>query len=228
METKGIHKILIITTSRLEYKSIQKTFKNLKSLDERKSITEQGPFSVTFVRSDPGIFSLSYFLSRELAGDRYDLIINAGICGSYRHDLVPGDVVRVTADLFADIGTEEGKDIFEMGLMDRHTYPFTDGLIKENPGDLIPIPGDLGKVKAITVNRVSVTDLNIAYLSTKYRPDIETMEGAAFFYICAMENINFIQLRSISNRVGIRDKDEWETKKALDSLVEVLKAILTA
>jgi len=44
------------------------------------------------------------------------------------------------------------------------------------------------------------------------------MEGAAFHYVCLQQHIPFIQIRSISNIVGVRDKNKWKMKEAIESL----------
>jgi len=60
----------------------------------------------------------------------------------------------------------------------------------------------------------------------KFNPDIETMEGATFFYICSMENIPFLALRAISNRVEKRNRDNWNITLALKNLSEKLNDVL--
>jgi futalosine hydrolase len=52
------------------------------------------------------------------------------------------------------------------------------------------------------------------------------MEGAALHYICLQQKIKFLQLRSISNTVGERDKQKWEMKKATTNLNMELKKII--
>jgi futalosine hydrolase len=60
----------------------------------------------------------------------------------------------------------------------------------------------------------------------KFLPDIESMEGAAFHYVCLQQKNNFLQLRSISNRVGERDKSKWKLKESIENLnKELLKII---
>jgi futalosine hydrolase len=76
----------------------------------------------------------------------------------------------------------------------------------------------LKPVDAITVNMATGSDTTRQRLIEKYDPDIETMEGAAFFYICAMENIPFIALRSVSNKVEIRNTYKWNIPVALENL----------
>ena len=53
------------------------------------------------------------------------------------------------------------------------------------------------------------------------------MEGAALHYVCYHQQINYIQLRSISNIVGIRDKNQWCMEKAIHHLNEALIKTIT-
>ncbi len=61
--------------------------------------------------------------------------------------------------------------------------------------------------------------------SAVYNPDLETMESASFFYICALEKVPFIAVRSISNMVEERNRDLWNVPLALQSLHEITKGI---
>ena len=52
------------------------------------------------------------------------------------------------------------------------------------------------------------------------------MEGAALHYICLQEEIPFVQIRTVSNYVGERDKTKWKIKEAFENLNdELLKLI---
>lgn len=85
---------------------------------------------------------------------------------------------------------------------------------------------DIRPVKAVTVNTVTGTRETAGRLMLKYDPDIETMEGAAFFYVCSREGIPFIAFRAVSNRVGIRDRGSWNIALALENLALVLENLL--
>jgi len=58
----------------------------------------------------------------------------------------------------------------------------------------------------------------ICKLKNKYLPVVESMEGAAFHFVCIMEKIRFIQIRGISNYVGERDKSKWKIEAAVNEL----------
>jgi futalosine hydrolase len=44
------------------------------------------------------------------------------------------------------------------------------------------------------------------------------MEGAAVYYVCLLEDIGFFELRTVSNEVGERNREKWNTPLALESL----------
>ena len=63
-------------------------------------------------------------------------------------------------------------------------------------------------------------------LSGKYNPVTESMEGAAFHYVCLKQKIPFLQLRSISNYAGERDKSKWDIEKSILHLNKELADII--
>jgi futalosine hydrolase len=81
-------------------------------------------------------------------------------------------------------------------------------------------------VQAVTVNSATGSETTRERLLNKYNPDIETMEGATFFYICSRGKLPFMALRSISNRVELRNKDKWNIPLALSNLSEKLREFL--
>ena len=56
--------------------------------------------------------------------------------------------------------------------------------------------------------------------------EIESMEWAALHYVGLMEKIPFLQIRSLSNFAGERDKGKWKIKEAIASLNLELENIL--
>jgi futalosine hydrolase len=48
------------------------------------------------------------------------------------------------------------------------------------------------------------------------------MEGAALHYVCRQTHTPFIQIRSTSNYIGIRDKTQWKIKEAIGNLNQTL------
>jgi len=164
------------------------------------------------------------------SNDTPDLVINIGIAGSFNRDIPIGAVVVPVSDCFADAGIESGDRFFtlaEAGLQKSDSFPFKDGKIFFNNEYIDKIPGSLRKVNAVTVNMATGSVHTAAKIQERYKADIESMEGAAFAFVCSSEKVNFLALRSISNYVGPRQKEKWDIGLALENLSETIKSFLS-
>ncbi len=174
-----------------------------------------------------GVASTIYNLTKSLLQTKYDFVIQAGIAGSFTYNLQPGEVVLVREDTFADCGVEENgifKNLFDSGLADENDFPFTKGwLINQNE---ILNAGVLKTIKAITINKITNNATEINEQKNIFNADIESMEGAALHYVCLQTGIPFLQIRSISNKVGERDKTKWKMKEAIRNLNNEVKKII--
>ena len=148
------------------------------------------------------------------------LAIQAGIAGGSDH-LIMGEIVQVVRERFGDIGVEESDgsftDVFELELSDPNFHPFEGGWLNL-PEDYFRLNDSVRKVSGITVSKVTGTPESASILSSKYGADIETMEGASFFYACLVDHVKFISIRSISNYIGLRDRTTWNIPLAIETL----------
>ncbi|MEO8088006.1 MAG: futalosine hydrolase [Bacteroidota bacterium] len=186
-------------------------------------------FTIDFLVTGVGMTPTAYTLTKKLAVRKYDLVINIGIAGSFRHEISMGDVVNVVSETFADLGAEDGmsfKSVFDLKLQSPDSYPFWNGKIKNDHAGKFMGLRSLKKVGAITVNKAHGNTESIQRTIMKFHPDIESMEGAAFFYVCSMEKVPFLQLRAISNRVELRNRKAWKIELALDNLNETVRTFL--
>lgn len=188
-----------------------------------------GNLSIELLITGVGTVATAWALTRLLsAGSLPDLAINAGIAGSFREEIKTGEVVVPVSDCIADAGIETGRgfiSLAEAGLEDPDIFPFTGGRIISSGSHVQEAAGKLRTVSSITVNTASGNESTICRLVKKYDPDIETMEGAAFFYVCSREMIPFLALRAISNKVEIRNRNRWDITLALDNLARALEDI---
>ncbi len=113
----------------------------------------------------------------------------------------------------------------EAGLEDPDRFPFRGGKIIAENKYVALAAGKIKPVRAITVNTASGSEATIEKMIKKYDPDIETMEGATFFYICSCGKIPFLAMRSVSNRVEPRNRDKWNIPLALDNPVRKAQRI---
>ena len=176
-----------------------------------------------------GSMSTAYWVTKAVDKRRPDLLIQAGVAGSYSDDHLPGSLVLVKEEVSGDLGVEENgefKDVFDMGLP-QITAPYT-GKNLVNPDANRLGRYNLPLVTAVTINEITTRTSRIQQLQQKYQPVVESMEGAAFHYIALIEKIPFIQLRAVSNKVGERDKSKWKMKEAIHLLNEKLIEMLSS
>lgn len=167
-----------------------------------------------------GLVNTTFHLSDHLSKHKYDLAVNIGVCGSFTSEHKIGDVVRIHKDRFGDWGAHEQNgfnDVFEMGLENPDKFPFDGGWIYEQSHPALP-PTHIPLVEAFTVNTVRESGLELS--KHKHSAAVESMEGAAFFYVCRQFNSPCVQFRAVSNTVGVRDKSKWKMKDALQNLSE--------
>lgn len=186
--------------------------------------SERKRSKVIFHQSGVGMLASAVSLTRLVFEQKPDLIIQAGIAGCFDEQMPLSKVVVVGDECIGDLGVMEAgkwKDIFALKL-EKSSFPPYERRKLPNPWlkdyNLLKLP----VVSAITVNQVSTDTGIISQLQKKYHPVIESMEGAALHYVCRAFNIPFLQLRAVSNYVGVRDKSQWQIKPAIDALNQTL------
>lgn len=156
----------------------------------------------------------AFSLGKKFAVNTYDLAINAGIAGSFDRNLQLGEVLQVSEDSFAEMGAEDGD-----GFLPIDKLGFGESIMRPVNTDL---QINLKQVRAITVNRIHGNETTIYTTMSRFHPQIESMEGAAFFYSCNQAGIPSVQIRSVSNYVERRNRENWEIPLAIKNLNEVL------
>jgi len=182
---------------------------------------QRGEIQIALLITGAGLPMAAYALGKVIGADEWDLAINAGIGGSLDEQYPPGTVVQLVSERFADLGVEEADGSFtsvhELGLVESGQAPFeADGrILNKGASEFSFLP----QARGITVNRVHGYEPSIQALRRKYpEAQVESMEGAAFFYACALERVPYLQVRGISNWVEARDRDRWEVELALEKL----------
>lgn len=188
----------------------------------------KGDFEVRLNVTGVGIMATTWHMASALARDKPDLVINAGIAGAIDRQLKLGDVVHIVSEQLADLGVEDAAgqftDLFDLGMQQPDDFPFSKGQLlnpKADKADFLP------KVNGITVNKVHGSFMSIQNMREKY-PDaqVESMEGAAFFYACLQTGYFFVAMRAISNYVEPRNREAWDISLAIKNLNLVLVQLL--
>lgn len=171
-----------------------------------------------------GMVATSFAMGSVLAKNSFEFALNAGIAGSFSKEINLGEVVQVTEDCFSELGATDGPSflsIDQLGFGNAVMVPF--------PSETLDILLSFEKkMKGITVNCVHGSDEEILSVKERLGSDIETMEGAAFFYACNQVQLPAAQLRSVSNYVERRDRSRWNIPLAIETLNDRLINLYTA
>lgn len=214
-------KILIVSATEKEIEPLMKILEVKKFFKDFK-ICRFKNSEVHILISGTGMVSTTYFLTKAIS-KKYDLAMNLGIAGSFKKNIKIGEVVNVVKDRFSELGAEDGEKFIslnEMNLKGENEF--------ENKNSIREIREIrvLKKVSGITVNTVHGNESSIKKVVKKFNPDIETMEGAAFIFVCRKEKIPCVQIRAISNFVERRNKKNWNIPLAIKNLNETAIQIL--
>ena len=184
---------------------------------------------VHFAVTGVGLMPSTYAIMQLIGSVKPDLVIQLGIAGSFDPSLMLGTAVTVRREIVADMGvfeTDGYHDIFDLGLSEKNMPPLEQGAIVNHHDHLIAAAA-LPDVSAVSVNEISSNPYKIHLFANTYKADIESMEGAALHYVCALQQIPFIQIRGISNLVGERDKTKWKIHESLLAATNACINIIT-
>ena len=160
----------------------------------------------------------------------FERAINLGIAGSYDRELALGSVVECETDCFSELGAESPGgflDLRDLGFVLHQ--PSQGGAAWSNTlrNPAVWARG-LPLVQGITVNTVHGTQPGIAQALARWQPQVESMEGAAFFYAMLRLGKPFWAFRSLSNYVEPRNRAGWQIGLALRQLTDFVLRELEA
>lgn len=163
-----------------------------------------------------GTVSTAYNLLFFIQNEKPDFLIQAGIAGCFNQKVPLSSFYVIEKDCFADLGVIENNewvDMFDLGLIDKNSKPYENSwLINKTQTSIFK---NENRTIGITVNEITTAASKNNSWQNKYKATLESLEGAAFHYVCLMQVIPFLQVRTVSNYVGERDKKNWETEKAI-------------
>ena len=163
------------------------------------------------------------------------LVIAAGIAGSLpAGDDTPeiGSLVIGTAACYAEEGMMTSQGFTSIAEMGFPVAAFADG------NSISPDAGLLKGLKHLlpsaatgpiaTVATCSGTDALAAGSAVRTGAIAEAMEGAAVLHAARLLGAPAIELRSISNRTGDRDRQDWKLSEAFEALRSAAAAFSSA
>jgi futalosine hydrolase len=220
-------RILVVAATEAEVLSIKS---EVKGKDQDTAITNETEdakiFDYEILITGVGMVATAFSLGRHLATNKYDLVVNFGIAGSFDREIALGDVIEITEDTFAELGAEDDNEFLPIDKMGFGTGTFYPGTKLSDLYNLFNT-FNLKTASAITINTVHGNEASIKKVTERLRPQLESMEGAAFFYACREMKVPCLQIRAVSNYVEKRNRGNWNIGLAIKNLntfaIEFLK-----
>jgi futalosine hydrolase len=219
-------KITIVAATKLELKPLLDKFQPTQSDFGGLFVANE---NLHFLITGMGMMNTAAHLALYASKFERDFYIDAGICGAFNRNLKIGDVVQISSETYGDFGVEndeEFQDFFDLGFIDKKEDAFQYGLCEPILIDF-HAKINLPKASSITVNKVHGNEKTIQIITEKYKADTENMEGLAFYYVLKLIQKPGIEIRSISNYVERRNKDNWNIKDAVENLNKMILKIIT-
>lgn len=176
---------------------------------------------IEYLITGVGMVATSYQLTKRLQQGGVDLLLHVGIGGILDASAELGEVYRISTD-----------EIFELGADDNGTFVPIEELgfgkriySEKAPANLLfPM---VQTARGITVNNVHGGKERISALHKQYpNPLIESMEGAAVFFVAEQEQIDCLQFRAASNYIEPRNRAAWEIRLAVENLNRFLQRLI--
>lgn len=221
--------IVVLVATRMEIEPFleQAEVKNelLSSVKRPMIHVQVAGHNIMVVITGPGMVNTAQALTEAMERFKPDLVLQTGIAGVFgRAGIGVGDIGIADSETYVHTGIEKSG-------ADERPSPLPFDLVKGFPmtrlGQFYPDPTLAARalrilkngfsqdqcrvVKGpfITVSTITATDATAEKLFSAYAPCMEAMEGAASAQVAALYKVDFMEIRGGSNRVGQRDKTEW-------------------
>lgn len=159
-------------------------------------------------------------------------VVNLGICGSFDPSVPLGAACVADAEIWPEYGVRRSDDAEEpFGFQMLPELP----LAPVNRLELAPSAAarDMGLRLAaswphgpsLTVAGVSGDERRAQLLQARHAALTENMEGFGLALAARCKGLPFLEVRTVSNPVGVRDKSRWNFRLALDALGAILPTL---
>jgi futalosine hydrolase len=222
-------RILIVSATIAEIRPLLQRLTFTASEGESLQHYEFQKHAIDLLVTGVGMTHTAYHMGRQLNRQHYDLAMNAGLAGAYSSNTRIGSVYQINAEIFGLLGVEDEENylsLFELGLQDPDSFPYEGGWLVNKKPPVSVVLQKLSVARGVTVNMIYTHRDTIDTLKQMYQADLESMEGAAFFFACLSEGIPFIEIRSVSNYVAEQNKSQWNVPLAIQNLDNTLDRLL--
>jgi len=201
--------ILIVAATEAEIEPLKESQESRARKQDAKSEVSNLRPQISYLITGVGMVATAFALGTHLVTNKYDLVINLGIAGSFDRSIALGEVVEIIEDTFSELGAEDD-DCF----LSLTTLGFGEITYRPKGHPFL----NIRQVRAITVNKVHGNEASIDRIIERLDPQLESMEGAAVFYACRQAGVACLQIRSVSNYVEKRNREAWKIGLAVKNL----------
>ena len=205
------------------------------TIEEAKAFILTEPRDPVFV-GGVGMAEIAAATLRAVKAKKPQLVVLAGIAGACDRTLRRGEVVEVVCERIAGIPERYAREYEtsgpDLGL------PLAAGVTVNRSGDGAAATGgpksaaegtghaagDAGFAEPHPGTQRQTPEGNPENTSEGYLPEVENMEGAAFFAVCDALGVACCQIRAVSNYVG-EPFGQWAVEEAVGNLTEKLNQI---
>jgi futalosine hydrolase len=158
--------------------------------------------------------------------------VQFGIAGAFVDSVLPlGSVAAASSETHSDSGAGEGDAYQDLHAVGLPLLPGPPPRYNEFPTDAVwtgAVHRALGipMVRFATSERITATRDAADSLRRRLDVAVESMEGAAAAQVCLAMGARFLELRGISNVVGVRDRAAWRIDAAVRAVSEAAIAAL--
>lgn len=184
-----------------------------------RGLGEAGGFDV--VVAGVGSASAAASTATALSTGNYDLVMNAGIAGAFPGKAEISSIVVATEIVAADLGTESEEGFISLDELNLGSsrIEVDESLMNRLLQALVAagVPTKAGPI--LTLSTVTGTVESAVVLAKRVEgATAEGMEGYGVAVAAKQSGIPVLEVRSISNMVGPRDRESWRIKEALAAL----------
>ncbi len=201
-----------------------------------------GRQAVRLVVTGPGIANTVHGLTVAIAAGKPQLIVQTGCCGGFEQAGIEiGDIAIASEEIDVQLGLEPDedgtavgrlsfpvirkpdKDIFNCYPVDKKEF---NSAVKSLQAGLAGSDVTVFTGPFITVATVTASSGRAGDLRRQYGALVENMEGSGAAHVAALYDIPFLEIRAMSNRVGVRDRDRWDLPLAFRRCSQAVQAFL--
>lgn len=206
--------VLIVTSVAAEQEAVLKGLEDAKGFD--------------VVIGGVGPVASAVHTARVLAKSSYPLVINVGIGGAFRHRAEVGSIVVADQIIAADLGSETADGFLrldELGFGETQVEveatrqkQVTEALQKAG------LPVVTGPI--LTVSTTTGTAQTAEQRLARFpEAAAESMEGFGVAMAAKAFGLPVLEIRTISNYVGPRNREAWRIPEALEMLTKTMKTL---